>query len=295
MLQLTLEELEGLANGHEQHYSCYPRMTKSGKERWIERPKAPLRVVQKRIVSLLGRVQHPTYLHSAYRGRSYVTNASQHRHDQPTGKIDIKKFFPSARRKWVARAFRDQFHCALDVAAILAKLTTFNEHIPTGGNSSTMVSFWAYKPMFDEISDLAERIGAVMTCCVDDMTFTGESVTRKFINEVACVVRRYGLRTHKVHYFPAGTAKTVTGVVITSKGPKLPNKRRLLLHDAFQTAMTAANPDLKVRAAQSLLGRSTEAEQVEARFRSAVVRSTRILNDAKREARASSAGVLVRR
>jgi len=283
LLGLPPSEVEKLASAKVQNYQCFHKETKPGKPpRWIEWPNPPLRKVQKRLSALLGRIAAPEYLHSGYKGRSYITNADKHAYSLPSGKIDIKKFFPSAKREWVARTFRDRFQCALDVAAVVANLTTFQGHVPTGGNSSTMISFWAYRSMFDEINARAEAIGAVMTCCVDDMTFTGANVKPSFINEVALIVRKYGLKTHKVHFFPAGSPKIVTGVAITANGLRLPNRRRMLLHRAFSAASHATDPEIKLKEAKSLLGRATEAQQVEPRFKGAVLAAARILSDAVR-------------
>ncbi len=282
LLKITPSELEALARAKIENYKCFYRETKPGKARWIEWPNPPLRKVQKRITALLGRITPPEYLHSGYKGRSYITNAEQHSSSLPSGKIDIKKFFPSAKRERVARSFRDQFQCPLDVAAVLANLTTFQDHVPTGGNSSTMISFWAYRPMFDEIYTRAKEIGAIMTCCVDDMTFTGAEVKPSFINEVAIIIRKNGLKTHKVHFFAAGVPKIVTGVAVTPKGLRLPNKRRLKLHQAFVDVRATADPTEKLKVAKSLLGRATEAQQVESRFGGAVAAATKILSDAVR-------------
>ena len=178
LLDLPRGELESVANGGIRNYSVFDTEPKIGKKkRHIEYPHAPLRRVQRSLTRLLGRIAPPAYLHSAYRRRSYVTNAAVHSYSQRSAKIDIRSFFQAADSSRVTRAFRDQFKCSGDVAAVLAKLTTVSGHIPTGGNSSTMISFWAYKPMFDEIHTMSLGAGVEMTCCVDDMTFTGEKAT----------------------------------------------------------------------------------------------------------------------
>lgn len=293
LLNLSRRELEHLANAGVGAYSFFDTKPKNGKKkRHVEHPHAELRMVQRSLARILGRIQPPAYLHSAFRGRSYITNASVHAYAMRTAKIDIESFFQAADSSRVSRAFRDQFNCSGDVAAVLTKLMTILGHIPTGGNSSTMISFWAYKPMFDEIHALALGAGVEMTCCVDDMTFTGEKATRGFINSIRLIVRRHGLRTHKDHFFPANTPKVITGVAITSNGAKLPNVRRRLLHEAFDHVKGERNLKAKVKKAESLLGRATEAQQVEAKFGPEVFLATKILNDAKLEYRHSGRSAL---
>ncbi len=288
LLDLSRRELELLANSGIGSYSFFDTKAKNGKKtRHVEHPHPPLRKVQRSLTRLLGRIEPPAYLHSAFRGRSYVTNASKHAYSERSAKIDIKSFFKAADSSRVARAFRDQFECSGDVAAILSKLTTILGHIPTGGNSSTMISFWAYKPMFDEIYSLSFGANVVMTCCVDDMTFTGEKVSRGFINSVRLIVRKFGLKTHKERYFSKNTPKIITGVAVTSNGLRLPNARRRKLHDGFALVKTEPNLKERVKKAESLLGRAAEAQQVEPRFGAEVFLATKVLNETRAALRGS--------
>lgn len=266
---LSLHELEHLAASRERHYNTFSKeIEKEGKikTRYIEHPKPKLRLVQKRLVALLDRIQPPDYIHSGFRGRSYITNASSHSCDSRVAKIDIKGFFPSAYAGYVHRSFEDTFQCSPDVAGVLTKLTTIFGHIPTGGNSSTIISFFAFKPMFDEIHALAQSRGLVMSCCVDDMTFSGPAATKSFLNEVHLIVSRYGLKTHKRHCFEANQTKIVTGVALTPKGMRLPNSRRKKLAEAFTAFDQETSPQGKIVLGAKLLGRATEAAQIEKQF-----------------------------
>jgi len=141
--------------------------------------------------------------------------------------------------------------------------------------------------MFDEIYALAVKRDLVMTCCVDDMTFSGEAATPMFLNEVRMIAAGYGLETHKRRCFEALQAKVVTGVALTVKGFRLPNRRRKKLHETYLALNAEANPIQKVKVAEQLLGRATEAAQVEEKFRATVPWAARALNEAKREWRAS--------
>ena len=268
-LGVTVLDLEQMAESQNVLYTRFDKeIEKDGKKkvRFIEYPKPKLRVIQKRLVLLLDRIQPPDYLHSGYRGRSYITNALSHSCNTRVAKIDIKKFFPSAYAGFVHRSFEDVFKCSPDVAGVITKLTTAFGHIPTGGNSSTIISFFAFKQMFDEIYKLAQSRGLTMTCCVDDMTFSGEAATRGFLNEVHVIVSRFGLKTHKRHCFEPGQSKIVTGVALTPKGVRLPNSRRKKLHAAFVAFDEEENLQEKVALGAQILGRATEAAQIEKQF-----------------------------
>jgi hypothetical protein len=136
--------------------------------------------------------------------------------------------------------------------------------------------------MFDEIQTLAVSCGLVMTCCFDDMTFSGEAATSGFLNQVRMIVSRYGLKTHKRHCFDPMQPKVVTGIALTPQGVRLPNRRRKKLHEAFLAFEREPNPCQKVKRAEEFLGRAVEAAQVEERFRSIIPPATERLDEAKR-------------
>jgi hypothetical protein len=86
-------------------YSLFSIVHEKGKARPIQWPKRRLQAVHARIHKLLSRVAVPAYLHSAVRGKSYVSNAAAHDPKMPTIKIDVKKFFPSVSRAVIFNFF----------------------------------------------------------------------------------------------------------------------------------------------------------------------------------------------
>jgi RNA-directed DNA polymerase len=292
LLMMPLEAVERLANSNPPRYRCFERVVNQGhgppKKRLIEWPYADLQSVQRRIARLLDRIEPPGYIHSGFRGRSYVTNAQEHEVAVRVAKIDIRKFFPTASAQRVYDCFRFTFECSSDVSAVLMKLTTKDGHLPTGGSASSIVSFFAYKHMFDEISELARARGLAMSCCVDDMTFSGDSATGRFLNDVRAIIVRHGLRIHKRRTFEPMQPKVVTGVVLTSQGRRLPNRRRKKLHENYQALNEETELEAKVKLAEQLLGRATEAAQVEPLFRVAIPWAATALGSAKRELRSAT-------
>src|SRR6266481_1867235 len=98
----------------------------------IQWPKPTLRRIHKRAANLLGRIETPNFLHSAKKGRSYITNADQHSPSLPSVKVDIRKFFQSVRVPAVFHFFKDKMLYAPDVAGLLTRLVTIDGHLPTG-------------------------------------------------------------------------------------------------------------------------------------------------------------------
>lgn len=112
-------------------------------KRWIQQPEPKLKKIHERIGMLLSRIETPDYLHSAIKGRSYISNASSHSADQPSVKSDIKQFYRSIRAQAVFAFFHERMHCARDVAGKLTELLTYNGHLPTGSSASPILSYFA--------------------------------------------------------------------------------------------------------------------------------------------------------
>jgi RNA-directed DNA polymerase len=231
--------------------------------RTIEEPKAVLKAVHARVAWLLGQIETPDYLHSGVKKRSYITNAAQHSVEGGGIKLDIQKFFPSARAAAVCHFFHDVMEYPMDVASRMTALLTFDGHLPTGGNASCILSFWAYKPMFDEIAALAEANGCAFTLYVDDMTMTGQFATRAMQQEARRIIGGYRLRAHKNKVFSPRQPRIVTGVAVTTRGHEVPNRRAKAIADVAAQVNAAATRSEKLRLLPQLVGRVSEAAEVD--------------------------------
>jgi hypothetical protein len=249
------------------NFRLFPITGANGKARQIQEPKRQLQWIHGRIHSLLSRVKAPDYLHSAVRGRSYISNAAAHDPSMPAIKIDVKKFFPSVTRAAIFNFFEGPLKCRRDVAGLLADVLTFDAHLPTGSAASPIIAFYAFKPMFDEISQLAATYGITMSCYVDDMTLSGPRATKGTLFEIHKIISRHGLKSHKAHVFCASQPKVITGVCNTPTGPRVPNKLHLKIKMGFESLSTATTTDDKEKALRPLLGRLEAAGQIEPQFR----------------------------
>lgn len=210
------------------------------KVRPVQEPKRDLQRVHTRIHRLLSRVQVPEYLHSAVKGKSYLTNARAHELTAPTIKIDIKKFFPSVPRRAIFRFFEKTMQCRRDVAGILADLLTFDARLPTGSSASPIIAYYAFKPMFDALADLAARHHLKMTCYVDDITMSGIKATPVILYEAHQIIAKFGLKSHKMKVFPRDTAKIITGVCNSPEGERVPNRLHLKISTGFEDLRKAS-------------------------------------------------------
>lgn len=233
------------------------------KKRAVQEPKPRLQHVHKKVAKWLSRVETPDYLHSAIKGRSYVTNAQTHSVAGSKVKIDIRQFFPSVKLMALYHFFVDELRCAPDAAMVLAKLLTVDGHLATGSSASPILSFWAHKRLFDELERLANGRGLYMTLYIDDLTFSGARSSPGFLYQVADMIKRHGLHPHKAKYFREGRPAVITGVCMTRWGAKLPNRRHQLIHEGFGRLKKAETPSEQRNAIKTLIGRVGEAAQVD--------------------------------
>ncbi len=260
--QISPTELAALALD-EGNYKLFS-VNKEGKERQVQEPKSKLQFIHLRVHKLLARVQVPEYLHSVVRGRSYLSNARMHKSNVPVVKVDVKKFFNSVPRLKVYNFFRDVLQCRSDVAGLLANLLTFDRHLATGSCASPIISYYAFKSMFDEIEILAAVRGLTMTCYVDDITISGQGATKAVLSEVRSIISKHGLKSHKVKVFGADEPKIVTGICLTRDGARVPNKLHLKIKNGFDHLKEQSNDKKNLK---SLLGRLEAAGQIDPAFR----------------------------
>lgn len=261
-LGTSVSTLESLANADD-GYKLWTN--KDGRE--VEEPRPELQRLHAKVHRYLSRVMAPTFLHSPVKHRSYVTNAKAHTIGGPSVKIDIRKFFQSVPKAAVRRFFREDMRCKGDAAEILAKLLTFNGHLPTGSSSSPILAYYGFRRMFGEIAAYADANGLIVTCYVDDITVTGSVNLGQTVRELQSIIARAGLRSHKVKMFPAGRAKIITGVVVEGALVKLPNKRHRAIAAKFDELDAAVTADEELGVLNGLLSRLHEAGMIEPAFK----------------------------
>lgn len=233
------------------------------KGRWIENPKPALKRIHQRFSFLLSQIETPDYLHSGVKGRSYITNSSKHVANLRSVKVDVKKFYPSSRSAEVYRFLTEDLEWSKDVSGLFTRIMTIKGHLPTGGNASPILSFWAYKPLFDEVHDLASAAGCHFSLYIDDMTLSGELATRTLMRDVRSAVGRYRLNAHKFKVFSKGQTRVVTGVAQTRFGPKLPIRRQELIRHNRLALRNAKTETERLPLLRTLVGRLCEAVEID--------------------------------
>ncbi|BFI95979.1 MAG: hypothetical protein RSP_14890 [Rhodanobacter sp.] len=228
------------------------------KARQIQSPETVLKRVQTRLANLLGRIELPDYLHSARKGCSYKSNARAHAFGHSVARIDIKKFYERVHVSYIQKYFLDDLKCSRDIAHRLTELVSYDRRLPTGSPASPIMSFLAYRSMFDELHVLATSMGLTMTVYVDDVVVSGPGLSSHFIQPAQAIIGRYGLCAHKFSTTCAGLPTVITGLQQTANGESAPPTRFRKLR-ALETELRRTT-DLKHKAVllKGLIGQYRE-------------------------------------
>lgn len=196
--------------------------------------------ILRRINLYLSRINTPKYLFSK-KDYCYKDNASYHKGNTIFILGDIQSFFPNCKYKYVKDFFSKETGLNMvkkvknsdgetlkyetDVAEIMAKLVTipqkgkskYDRIVPQGFPTSTLISFFSYKEMFDKIDLLAKKYDYKFSTYVDDITFSynEEKIPyNDFINEINSILNEYGhtLNKNKIKYININKMKKITKI-----------------------------------------------------------------------------------
>lgn len=274
-LGIPLKDLVFLASIRDGNYQSWPlrqkrrdelaAITPPTKVRYVQQPMPLLRTLHDRLALLLGRLEKPSFVFSATKGRSYLDNALHHRDniDHPAFKVDIKGFYPAVKCQWVTRFFEKDMKCAPDVARFLAKLCCVNGALPTGSPISPTLSYFACSPIFRWMDEFAVAHGLAFTLYVDDMFFSGPKASSELSKLVLDHLALNGFRGHKVARFRAGQPRVITGAAISKDGVSIPFKRQMRIRLYERAFMTTADPEAVQVLGKALLGQYREGERLQ--------------------------------
>ncbi|HCR34669.1 MAG TPA: hypothetical protein DIV57_15020 [Stenotrophomonas sp.] len=272
LLKIDLADLRFLAKFGDSNFKVWSTAQKlvdevaglpAKKSRVVQQPKIVLSVVHRRIAEYLSRIERPEFLHSATKGRSYLTNAMVHAWNMPGCKIDIKEFYPSVKRNLVKSFFENRLKCTHDVASFAADLCTYNGALPTGSAVSPILSFFACLEMFERIDLLARQRDLRFSLYVDDMFFSGDKADKGMAKSVVDLLSRHGFVGHKVVCFSANETKLITGVAINGCETSIPNARQNKMRLFSRALRRERNRERAILLAQALVGQFREAERLQ--------------------------------
>lgn len=266
LLNLTPERLMELSQ--KSTYRRFVEESEGKKPRNIQEPVGATLNLHSRLLMLLDRIKRPSFLHSATRKRSFFSNASAHVNDGPVVKTDIRRFYEATSYHHVKQFFHDDLGWAHDIAKIVAKICTVDDHLPTGSCLSPLLSYFVHRLTFEKIRIICDRDNVRMTLYVDDVTLSGALATKKLLYEVKALLGTRGLYSHKEEFYAPNSVAVITGVAVSANGTHLRNGQHKDIYDSI------ANLDKSKPISSVLMGKISAAGNVDphaaAKFRSAI-------------------------
>lgn len=284
LFNLSVRELETLVKRSD-NYRIFTIGKKVNKPRQVEEPKPHLERLHRRLFNLLRRIEPPKYLHSGIKGKSYITNAKKHIGKEALITLDIQKYFPSTKGWHVYDFFHNVMHCNKDVAGLLTKISTHNDHVPTGSCLSQIIAFYAHYEMFQEIYSLTSSLNLSMTCYVDDIAISGKNANKAVLHQIREILRRRGLNSHpsKERVYRAGVPKEVTGSIVIESGLKLPNRKHKKIHEEINLILKMDDTNEKLDRITVTMGRLITASQSDPELRKLIIALDGEKNKVKRK------------
>ena len=265
LLGSNIQELKSFVGNDS--YRCFIQ-TKKGKHRQIEEPVARLDRVHTRVASLLCRIEMMEAVHSGRKGLSNLSNARAHLgNGRKVITADIKRFFPTTTRLNVFDFFFNRMKCAPDIADLLSYILTYDDHIPTGSRISMPLAYFANLRMFEEMQEVAKVRHIKMTIYVDDLTFSGATLERAFVNKLEIIAKKYGHKIHpsKTRYFREDQVKLITGAAVMDNSFLPRNEHlRLLKIDLDEWLDDSSN---NKSLSNRILGRMTFISSIDTRYK----------------------------
>jgi hypothetical protein len=177
--------------------------------------------------------------------------------------VDVKKFFPSVPQHKVMHFFRDSLQCSADVAGLLANLICYNGYLATGSAASPIVSYYAYKAMFDEMDAYARSKGYKLTVYVDDITMSGSQISWVDLQVLHRIIRKYNLQGHKTKISKGNRPRMITGVMIAGEHIQLPFARWRKIKELVKSVDCEVDLEAKEKLLNRLVSTLYEAAQVD--------------------------------
>ncbi|MFE2304409.1 reverse transcriptase family protein [Streptomyces sp. NPDC059445] len=229
---VSVEILETLSSdlpaGAGQLYRRRIHRKKHGGIREVFEPKQPFGAINKNLnrsfTSLLS-YEAPDHVHGFVRGRSTISNASQHLAKKCVLRMDLEDFFPSIDAATIKTSLHDQGYegKATDLAV---NLVTIGGKLPIGLSTSPFLSNLAFLSTDHTLAEYAQSEGLSFTRYVDDLTFSGD-VTDRHSADIARILDDAGwsVNTRKTAFMRRGGPQYVTGLYVgESAGPRIPRK-----------------------------------------------------------------------
>lgn len=220
LLGMSWRDILSLSDDIGRNYSPMD-VKKYGTSKWrhIDNPKPKLKRVQKKISkNVLSTIQFPPTMTGGVSHRSIKDNARPHLNKKVIVCLDLRDCFPSTNFHTIFSIFKNGLGCSNDISNVLTAFTTFQERVPQGAPSSSVVVNLALLPLHNDIEKYCIKNNLSWTFYVDDITFSG-IVADEHINPIIEIIQKrgYRVRNKKIKVMRANAPQLVTGIGVNKK------------------------------------------------------------------------------
>jgi RNA-directed DNA polymerase len=253
LLNESRDDLRRLINYKEEFIKRENKITKGGKVRPLAYPTNRLRRVHERMKFHLNKISQPSYLFSPRKGRSQRDNAELHLNQEQYLVLDLKQFYPSTSFEMVHRWLELELGMYTDVAGMISHLVTVDGVVAYGSPLTPVLCSLIHRPMFDDIAQICDARGLRFSVWVDDLTISGRFSPGIILVQIREIIRRYGLRSHKIKFISGNNTIFITGIGVVGSNLIATNSLNLRLKKSWEDFHSAQTSEERESCIQRLL------------------------------------------
>lgn len=260
LLGRSRDDIQRVASQAGRYYRPFD-IRREGTRKWrhIDNPIGELKVLQQKIQKrILATISLPDTMLGGVSGKSIRDNAITHKAPRMLVTMDLCNCFPRTTHTAVFSAYRRTLGCSTEIAALLTQLTTFQNRLPQGAPTSTIVANLTLLPMHDEIGCVAKALGLNWTFYVDDIALSGDRACEA-IEPVIRIIPKYGHSAahHKTRKMPNNGPQKLTGTLVNRKVSADKTKRRAVANRIFELASNRIITDHEIRSIRGQIAQIT--------------------------------------
>lgn len=157
-------------------------------------------------------------------GKSLIDMVQVHCGKEAVYTIDLKDFYPSISSRRIFIFFLNS-KCSPEIADILTKLVTYDDQLPQGFPTSTMLAnLVAYKMDIEQLS-ICKKFSIIRTRWIDDIVFSGRiKILELAAPKCDCAVKHNGFKLNesKRNFSIRRNTPKVVGLSVNKHKPYIP-------------------------------------------------------------------------
>lgn len=217
-------------------YRTFSIPKRNGSMRIIQSPLPVLQYIQRFILDeILSKVFINNNAFGFVKHKSIVDNVKPHLNSHSLLKLDIENFFPSIKINRIISIFQ-RLGYSNRISFLLAKFCCYEDSLPQGAPTSPYLSNIVAKRLDSRLFNLAKEHYLTYSRYADDMTFSGNYISKNFIDFTYKIILDEGFTPNykKTKQIIGEGKKIITGLSISNNKITIPrNKKRELRNKAF--------------------------------------------------------------